>query len=48
MTESRESTATDPLINQAITDYQTAGYGYKQQLLDWKAPMEGTDQVSER
>jgi phosphoglycerol transferase MdoB-like AlkP superfamily enzyme len=50
LTESRESraTATDPLITRAITYYQTASYGFKQQLLDWKAPMEGTDQVSER
>jgi len=50
LTESREykATATDPLITRAITYYQTASYGFKQQLLDWKAPMEGTDQVSER
>ena len=50
LTESRESraTATDPLITRAITYYQTASYGYKHQLLDWKAPMEGTGQVGER
>ncbi|MHC8295946.1 LTA synthase family protein [Pseudomonas sp. LB3P58] len=48
LTESRESraTASDPLIVRAITYYQTASYGFKQQLLGWKAPMEGTGQVS--
>jgi phosphoglycerol transferase MdoB-like AlkP superfamily enzyme len=48
LTESRESqaTASDPLIVRAITYYQTASYGFKQQLLGWKTPMEGTDQVS--
>ena len=30
--------ATDPLIERAITYYQSASYGYKQQLLSWKAP----------
>ncbi|MNG32114.1 hypothetical protein D3C84_1180520 [compost metagenome] len=50
LTESIESQATtsDPLIARAITYYQTASYGFKQQLLGWKAPKEGTDQVSER
>jgi phosphoglycerol transferase MdoB-like AlkP superfamily enzyme len=48
LTESRESkaTASDPLIVRAITYYQTASYGFKQQLLGWKTPTEGTDQVS--
>ncbi|MHC8331621.1 LTA synthase family protein [Pseudomonas sp. LB3P25] len=48
LTESRESqaTASDPLIARAITYYQTASYGFKQQLLGWRAPKEGTDQVS--
>ncbi|RON18214.1 sulfatase [Pseudomonas brassicacearum] len=50
LTESRESraTANDPLITRAITYYQTASYGFKQQLLGWKAPKEGAGQVSER
>lgn len=50
LTESIESPATpsDPLIARAITYYQTASYGFKQQLLGWKAPKEGTAQVSER
>ncbi|TNF80598.1 LTA synthase family protein [Pseudomonas sp. ICMP22404] len=50
LTESRESRATsdDPLIGRAITYYQTASYGFKQQLLGWRAPMEGAEQVSER
>lgn len=50
LTESRESkaTATDPLITRAITYYQTASYGFKQQLLGWKAPKEGAGQVSDR
>lgn len=48
LTESRESraTASDPLIVRAITYYQTASYGFKQQLLGWKSPKEGIDQVS--
>ncbi|MGO4320697.1 LTA synthase family protein [Pseudomonas sp. P9_35] len=50
LTESRESRAdsADPLISRAITYYQTASYGFKQQLLGWKAPKEGAEQVSER
>ena len=50
LTDSRESraTANDPLITRAITYYQTASYGFKQQLLGWKAPKEGAGQVSER
>jgi len=50
LTESRESKAAsdDPLISRAITYYQTASYGFKQQLLGWKAPKEGAEQVSER
>ncbi|UVM04086.1 LTA synthase family protein [Pseudomonas laurylsulfatiphila] len=50
LTESRESrsTANDPLITRAITYYQTASYGFKQQLLGWKAPKEGAGQVGER
>jgi phosphoglycerol transferase MdoB-like AlkP superfamily enzyme len=50
LTESRESrtTSDDPLISRAITYYQTASYGFKQQLLGWKAPKEGAPQVSER
>lgn len=48
LTESRESraNASDPLIVRAITYYQTASYGFKQQLLGWKSPKEGIDQVS--
>jgi phosphoglycerol transferase MdoB-like AlkP superfamily enzyme len=50
LTESRESkaNASDPLITRAITYYQTASYGFKQQLLGWKAPKEGVRQVSDR
>ncbi|MBK5527876.1 sulfatase-like hydrolase/transferase [Pseudomonas sp. TH06] len=50
LSESRESRASsdDPLISRAITYYQTASYGFKQQLLGWKAPKEGAPQVSER
>ncbi|QAX86641.1 sulfatase [Pseudomonas sp. DTU12.3] len=50
LSESRESRATsdDPLISRAITYYQSASYGFKQQLLGWKAPKEGAPQVSER
>ncbi|MCU0073964.1 LTA synthase family protein [Pseudomonas koreensis] len=50
LTESRESKAAsdDPLISRAITYYQTASYGFKQQLLGWKAPKEGAEQISER
>jgi membrane-anchored protein YejM (alkaline phosphatase superfamily) len=40
LTESRESRVPPTLITRAITYYQTASYGYKHQLLDWKAPME--------
>ncbi|RKS18716.1 phosphoglycerol transferase MdoB-like AlkP superfamily enzyme [Pseudomonas sp. WPR_5_2] len=49
LTESREyrSDSSDPLIARAITYYQTASYGFKQQLLGWKVPMEGTAKVSE-
>ncbi|WP_433769170.1 LTA synthase family protein [Pseudomonas putida] len=48
LTESRESqsSASDPLITRAITYYQTASYGFKQQLLGWRVPKEGTAQVS--
>jgi len=48
--ESRESRTTrdDPLISRAITYYQTASYGFKQQLLGWKTPKEGVEQISER
>ncbi|KJH78333.1 MULTISPECIES: LTA synthase family protein [unclassified Pseudomonas] len=50
LTESRESKAqaSDPLITRAITYYQTASYGFKQQLLGWKAPKDGDLQVGER
>jgi phosphoglycerol transferase MdoB-like AlkP superfamily enzyme len=50
LTESRESRAdsADPLISRTITYYQTASYGFKQQLLGWKAPKEGAEQISER
>ena len=50
LSESRESrvSSDDPLISRAITYYQTASYGFKQQLLGWKAPKEGAPQVSER
>lgn len=50
LTESRESRALarDPLIQRGITYYQTASYGFKQQLLGWKPLKEGADQISER
>ncbi|SDA68830.1 Phosphoglycerol transferase MdoB [Pseudomonas sp. NFACC15-1] len=50
LTESRESRATreDPLVSRTITYYQTASYGFKQQLLGWRVPKEGTEQISER
>ncbi|PYY66664.1 sulfatase, partial [Pseudomonas jessenii] len=50
LSESRESrsSADDPLITRAISYYQTASYGFKQQLLGWKAPKEGVGQVGER
>ncbi|MCU1763382.1 LTA synthase family protein [Pseudomonas sp. 14P_8.1_Bac3] len=50
LTESRESKAivSDPLITRAITYYQSASYGFKQQLLGWRALTEGAAQVSER
>src|SRR5476651_2700397 len=38
----------DPLIQRAITYYQGASYGFKQQLLSWKAPKEVIPQVSTR
>ncbi|WP_130907809.1 MULTISPECIES: LTA synthase family protein [unclassified Pseudomonas] len=49
LTESHESQAivSDPLISRAITYYQTASYGFKQQLLSWRAS-QGAEQVSER
>ncbi|MCX2544642.1 LTA synthase family protein [Pseudomonas sp. COW5] len=50
LTESRESrvNSDDPLVSRAISYYQTASYGFKQQLLGWKAPKEGAAQVSDR
>jgi len=50
LTESRESRvgSDDPLVSRAISYYQTASYGFKQQLLGWKAPKEGAAQVSDR
>ncbi|WP_438299643.1 LTA synthase family protein [Pseudomonas sp. NMS19W] len=50
LSESRESrvNSDDPLVSRAITYYQTASYGFKQQLLGWKAPKEGAAQVSDR
>ncbi|MFJ3368222.1 LTA synthase family protein [Pseudomonas sp. NPDC086251] len=50
LTESRESpaTASDPLIGRAITYYQIASYGFKQQLLGWRGSKAGVEQVSER
>jgi len=50
LTESRESrvNSDDPLASRAISYYQTASYGFKQQLLGWKAPKEGAAQVSDR
>src|SRR5476649_2616607 len=38
----------DPLIQRAIAYYQGASYGFKQQLLSWKAPKEVIPQVSTR
>jgi phosphoglycerol transferase MdoB-like AlkP superfamily enzyme len=50
LTESRESrvSSDDPLITRAITYYQTASYGFKQQLLSWKPVKEEAPQVSDR
>ncbi|MDI2591695.1 LTA synthase family protein [Pseudomonas sp. N3-W] len=50
LSESRESRAeaSDPLITRAITYYQVASYGFKQQLLGWKPPKTGTDAVGQR
>ncbi|RIJ10555.1 LTA synthase family protein [Pseudomonas sp. 91RF] len=50
LTESRESrvNSDDPLVSRTISYYQTASYGFKQQLLGWKAPKEGAAQVSDR
>ncbi|WP_432217598.1 LTA synthase family protein [Pseudomonas kribbensis] len=50
LSESRESrvNSDDPLVSRAISYYQTASYGFKQQLLGWKAPKEGAAQVSDR
>lgn len=44
LSESRESHAqtSDPLITRAITYYQSASYGFKQQLLGWKPLKAGT------
>ncbi|MDE2035655.1 MAG: LTA synthase family protein, partial [Pseudomonas sp.] len=38
----------DPLIQRAITYYQGASYGYKQQLLSWRVPKDEVPQVSTR
>ena len=40
--------ATDALIERAITYYQTASYGYKQQLLSWKPEQAVPEQVTKR
>ena len=40
--------ATDPLVERAITYYQAASYGYKQQLLSWKPEQKLPVQVTER
>lgn len=40
--------ATDALIERAITYYQTASYGYKQQLLSWKPVQAVPEQVTKR
>jgi hypothetical protein len=38
----------DPLILRAITYYQAASYGFKQQLLGWKAPKVAEPAISAR
>lgn len=38
----------DPLIQRAITYYQAASYGFKQQLLSWRAPKEEAPALSTR
>jgi hypothetical protein len=38
----------DPLIQRAITYYQGASYGYKQQLLSWRVPKDEAPKVSTR
>ena len=40
--------ATDPLIERAITYYQVASYGYKQQLLSWKPVFAAPLQISQK
>lgn len=50
LAESQESRvgSDDPLIQRAITYYQAASYGFKQQLLSWKAPKEASPRLTER
>ena len=38
----------DPLIQRAISYYQAASYGFKQQLLSWRAPKEEAPALSTR
>ncbi len=38
----------DPLIQRGISYYQSASYGFKQQLLGWKAPKAAADELSQR
>lgn len=48
--DSRESQAeaSDPLITRAITYYQAASYGFKQQLLGWKPAPKASVEITER
>ncbi|MGC5701524.1 LTA synthase family protein [Pseudomonas sp. NFXW11] len=47
---SQESRAADndPLIQRGISYYQSASYGFKQQLLGWKAPKATAGELSQR
>ncbi|WP_047305858.1 LTA synthase family protein [Pseudomonas fluorescens] len=47
---SRESRVpdSDPLIQRGISYYQSASYGFKQQLLGWKAPKASAAELSQR
>ncbi|HGM5554783.1 TPA: hypothetical protein ACKP2V_005106 [Pseudomonas putida] len=50
LTESRESrvSSDDPLVDRAISYYQTASYDFKQLLLSWKPAKDSTVQVSQQ
>jgi phosphoglycerol transferase MdoB-like AlkP superfamily enzyme len=50
LTESRESrvSSDDPLVDRAISYYQTASNDFKQQLLSWKPAKDSIVQVSQQ